>query len=92
MRQALALVFVTCSLAGCSGDDGGPRDGSIPLWDGGTDGGPIPPGTDEDQDGLCDATEEEVGSSLDSPDSDGDGVPDLVELIYGSVRRPAVAG
>jgi hypothetical protein len=38
---------------------------------------------DADQDGVCDGTEESIGSSSDTADSDGDGLPDLIELIYG---------
>lgn len=40
---------------------------------------------DQDGDGLCDATEEELGSSSESADTDGDGLPDFIELIYGFV-------
>jgi hypothetical protein len=37
---------------------------------------------DRDADGVCDGTEREVGSGVESADSDGDGASDLVEVAY----------
>jgi hypothetical protein len=52
----------------------------------GPDGGVAPPGKtppDRDHDGLCDATEQDLGSDPDALDSDHDGYPDAVELLNG---------
>jgi hypothetical protein len=38
---------------------------------------------DSDGDGLCDATEEEFGTGPGAVDSDGDALPDLIELLNG---------
>lgn len=37
---------------------------------------------DGDADGLCDVTEEDLGTDATAPDSDGDGISDLVEVAY----------
>jgi len=39
--------------------------------------------SDEDGDGLCDVTEEQMATRLDAIDSDGDGIPDLPEVVFG---------
>jgi hypothetical protein len=39
--------------------------------------------SDTDHDGLCDTTEQQVGTDPRSPDSDNDGLPDLIELGNG---------
>ncbi len=56
-------------------DDAGP--GVLP------DGGQLPDFGDDDEDGLCNVTEEDLGSDPDTIDSDGDGLPDFIEAIYG---------
>jgi hypothetical protein len=38
---------------------------------------------DQDHDGVCDATEQQVGTDPKSADTDGDGFPDLIELGNG---------
>lgn len=43
---------------------------------------PVPP-RDEDNDGLCDRTERQLATSPDVADSDGDGLPDLIEASSG---------
>lgn len=49
----------------------------------GGSGGGGPGAGDEDGDGLCDDTEARLGSSSDTADSDDDGLPDVIELLYG---------
>jgi len=94
MRR-LPSLLVAAVLAGCAGEASVPRDGSIiGIRDGGADGGPgEPAGEDSDGDGLCDETEELQGTSSERLDSDDDGIPDLMEVIYGFVatdpRSPA---
>jgi hypothetical protein len=41
------------------------------------------PDDDADGDGLCTATEEHLGTSDEDWDTDRDGLPDLIEVIYG---------
>lgn len=81
MRRTSLGVLLCASLAACAGGSDDRRaDASFEV----RDAGPLPDDyADQDEDGLCDGTERELGSRLDEPDSDGDGVPDLVELIYG---------
>jgi hypothetical protein len=43
----------------------------------------VPPVSDQDHDGVCDATEQQVGTDPHAADSDGDGLPDLIELANG---------
>jgi hypothetical protein len=89
-------VLLVCALAGCgAGNSSGPRDGGggFDIVDasagsggsgsfGGSGGGG--PGTgDEDDDGVCDDTEARLGSRSDTFDTDGDGLPDVIELLYG---------
>jgi len=50
---------------------------------GGSGSGGGPSAGDEDGDGLCDDTEARLGSSSDTADSDDDGLPDVIELLYG---------
>ncbi|MBK8171512.1 MAG: hypothetical protein IPK60_14360 [Sandaracinaceae bacterium] len=57
--------------------------------DASTEDGP-PVGTDSDQDGICDATEESVGTNPFDADTDGDGFPDDVErALNADPRMPA---
>lgn len=93
MRAGLSLLIVW-ALAGCSGDTSGPRDGSvIGIRDSGVDGQVAPAREDSDGDGLCDDTEARQGTSLQNIDSDGDALPDLMEVLYGFIatdpRSPA---
>ena len=73
---------LSCALGACADGANGPRDASVEVRDGGPDGS-TDPFSDTDQDGLCDVTEEQLGSDIDNPDSDADGLPDVAELIYG---------
>src|SRR5437762_2527683 len=70
----LALVFAACAC------DGGSRVPQHVLH--AADGG-VWPGQDDDHDGLCNATETRFGTDPESADTDGDGVPDLIELGNG---------
>ncbi len=45
--------------------------------------GPNGPRVDSDADGLADEEEEALGTLLESPDSDGDGITDYVETLVG---------
>lgn len=87
-------VLLVCALAGCEGGRSEPRDGGgFDIYDGSggfggsggsRDGGAGGPGSgDQDGDGLCDDTEAQLGSRSDTFDSDGDGLPDVIELLYG---------
>jgi Bacterial TSP3 repeat len=78
-----ALVVVACVLGACSLSQR--PDASLvpePAADGGT---PIDAATlspdDTDGDGLCNETEKDVGTDPEVLDTDGDGYPDLVEVM-----------
>ncbi len=57
--------------------DGNPR---TPPVDSDLDGTPDFRDPDSDNDGLSDAAERELGTARDNPDTDGDGVTDLIEI------------
>lgn len=40
---------------------------------------------DADADGLCDVTEQNLGSDPEMADTDGDGFPDVIEYYFGSI-------
>jgi hypothetical protein len=79
LALALQLAAAACT-AGASdpshdrGDDSPSSDIRFP---------PDLPAGDRDADGLCDLTEERIGSDPDNWDSDGDGMPDTAEVIAG---------
>jgi hypothetical protein len=76
MRCGSWLVLLT--LCACSGTGSGPKP---PVRVGGvqSDGG----ASDTDHDGLCDTTEEQLGTDPRRADTDADGLPDLVEVGNG---------
>jgi Bacterial TSP3 repeat len=77
-RRVIALAFAL-GLASCA--SGAPPDhASGPEASMADASAPDPTELDSDGDGLCDATEEELGTNPQSNDTDGDRVPDLIEL------------
>jgi hypothetical protein len=94
VRLALPLAAVL-SLSACGDGADGPRDGGFDIYDGslagaggaggfaGGSGGSSGAREDSDQDGVCDGTEDRIGSKNDTADSDGDGLSDMIELLYG---------
>jgi hypothetical protein len=91
VRLALSLAALLW-LSACGGGADGPRDGGFVIHDGGSaggggfaggDGGGPGSRQDTDQDGVCDGTEDSIGSSNDTADTDGDGLSDMIELLYG---------
>jgi hypothetical protein len=78
---ALALLQLTAAACDASGSAGG-----SPLELPGEAGALAPAPAqlaDSDHDGLCDVTEEQLGTDVDRVDTDSDGIPDFVEIIAG---------
>jgi hypothetical protein len=78
---ALALLQLTAAACDSSG-----ASGRTPL-DLPAEAGALAPApaqlADTDGDGLCDVTEEQLGTDVNKVDTDADGVPDVVEVIAG---------
>jgi len=74
--SARHLTCICALLLGCGGDE--QRD-TGELSDGERE-----TVADSDGDGLCDVTEEELGTDPGREDSDDDGFPDLIELLAGT--------
>jgi hypothetical protein len=74
-------LFCLLACCGCNIRDRLRDDLTAPAVDGGTDAAQTL--VDSDQDGLCDDTETRLGSSNAKADTDGDGMPDVVEVTLG---------
>jgi hypothetical protein len=76
---------MACAAACTSGDrpDDDSRRASVepPAANSGRGGSVDDPDADRDRDGVCDATEKDLGSDPDRADSDHDGLPDFTEII-----------
>jgi hypothetical protein len=79
----LALALLQLTAAAC--DSSGAADSSHIELPG--EAGALAPApaqlADSDHDGLCDVTEEQLGTDVDNVDTDADGIPDFVEVIAG---------
>jgi hypothetical protein len=78
MGRWLLLGFGLLACAGEPAEAATPMKGEPPD-DVAADGGPR--SGDSDDDGLCDGTELEIGTDPDAADSDGDRLPDLIEVV-----------
>lgn len=85
----LVLTGILAAIAGCGGGESDSRVSQ--SSDAG--GEPSRAVDDTDRDGLCDITEWDFGTNPDRADSDGDGLPDLIELGngFGPLERSAPA-
>ncbi len=88
------VVLLGFLVNGCEGQDDQPiEQRDIEVRDGDVDAEPLSSYVDTDDDGLCDVSERVAGTFADSPDSDGDSFPDVIEVTYGlNALDPNVPG
>jgi hypothetical protein len=79
----LTLVLQLMAAA-CHSDGSAPSTSPLKLPGSAGQLAPVPANSqDSDHDGLCDSTEEQLGSDPHQLDSDSDGLPDVVEVVSG---------
>jgi hypothetical protein len=84
MARSVGVWLLAGTLAGCALSSREQDTALVPVADGG-----MPPGSDaamlapddDDHDGLCNETEKDLGTDPTLRDTDGDGYPDLVEVM-----------
>jgi hypothetical protein len=74
MRGSL-VVLMLCACAGQTAPASRPRPAAKKST--------VSPAVDSDSDGLCDITEQQLGTDPMSADTDSDGLPDAIEVSYG---------
>jgi hypothetical protein len=84
MRVASMLLVMQLAASSCrSGDESQAGGSHLPPSAAADGSAPAAPAHDSDGDGLCDASEQQLGTNPQVADTDGDGYPDELEVISG---------